>query len=76
MVMRYCRLAPLSTITDHVKEHQAANSVSKLIAGIKKGVKSMKAHITNMGSSTLKLIDIETKVDKLEADAVAANSPP
>ena len=76
VVMRYCRLAPLSSITDHVREHQAANNVSKLIAGIKNDVKSMKNQIASMETNTLKLIDIETKVSKLESDAEATNAPP
>ena len=47
-----------------------------MIAGIKNDVKSMKTQIAIMETNTLKLIDIETKVGKLEADAEAINVPP
>ena len=76
VIMRYCRIAPLTTITYHVKEHQAAKNVSTFIAGLKKDVKSMRAHISSMEDNTLKLIDVEDKVDKMEADAEATNSTP
>ena len=76
VIMRYCRLAPLSSITDHVREHQATNSVAKFLASLKKDVSGMSSQMAKMEEDTLKLLNIEAKVDKLETAAAAASQVP
>ena len=76
VILRDCHLAPLSSITDHVKEHQASNSVAKLLVILKKDITSMSSQMAKMEEVTMKLLNIEAKVDKLELATDAASRVP
>ena len=76
IIMRYCRLAPLTTITSHVRELQASNSVAKVIDKLNADVKAMADQLAVMDMNTQKLMNIEVNVASMEKQAEEAAAPP
>ena len=66
VIMRYARLSPLSSITDHVRELQTSNSMAKLVDRIRRDVAGVTQQLAQMDTATRKLLDLEVQITDLE----------
>ena len=65
VITHYARMAPLTGLTEHVRELQTVNSLSKVIEDLKESLDMLKSKHTNLEEHVIKEIrdEIKTKAD-------------
>ena len=71
IIMRYARLSPLSSITEHARELQTSNSIAKMVDRLRREVSGATQQLAEMDTATRRLLALEVKITDLEEQRAA-----